>query len=264
MRRRLLSDSSPSRALALRAPSWWLVALAAIGCGASQEAATVRLPVTTVAAAIPAAITDLGYSVELEQLRIAVVGIQFTIEGEMHASVAPPGTSLHPGHSAGGEVTGELPGSYILTWNGAPQPVLGEGTLIVGAYRGANFAFRGADARDELDAADPLLGHTFHLTGQVTQGATTKPFDAVLDVEPDAAVIGAVFEDVITETSTETLAIGFQPIDPAEQDTAFDGVDFFALPEAPDGGIEIRPGSPAHNIIRRAIQTHDHYSVIAQ
>lgn len=241
-----------------------LIALGAIGCTGTEEAATVQLPVTTIGSAMPAATTDLGYVVQVERLRIAVVGIQFTIEGEMHAATPPPGTVLHPGHSAGGEVTGELAGSYILTWDGTPRPALGEGTLLVGSYRGANFAFRGADARDSLAAADPLLGHAFHLTGTVTKDGMTKPFDAVLDVEPDAAVVGAVFEDVVTEASSETLAIAFFPTDLTEQDTAFDGVDFFTLPAPAAGALEIRPGSPAHNIIRRAVQTHDHYSVMPQ
>ena len=55
------------------------------GC-TSEEAITVELPVTTSADAIPAAVTDLGYSIELAQIRIAVSTVQFTIEGEMHAA----------------------------------------------------------------------------------------------------------------------------------------------------------------------------------
>jgi hypothetical protein len=73
-------------------------------------------------------------------------------------------------------------------------------------------------------------------------------------------VIGARFEDAITAQSTETLAIHFYPTDPYEDDTAFDTIDFFALP-AIEGAIQIRPGDAAHNVIRRAIQTHDHYGV---
>ncbi len=242
----------------------FLIALCAIGCGTTEEAATVQMPVATAGAPLPAATTDLGYQVQIERMRVAVTGIQFTIEGEAHASAAPPGTVLHPGHSAGGEVTGELPGDYILQWNGQPQPPLGDGTLLAGDYFGANFVFRGADARDALPAGDPLDGHAFHITGTVGKEGTTRPFDAVLDVEPGARVVGAVFEARITEASTETLAISFFATDPNEQDTAFDAVDFFTLPATPAGTIEIRPGSAAHNVIRRAIQTHDHYGVLAQ
>lgn len=241
-----------------------LIALCAIGCGTTEPAPAVQLPVTTTDAPFPAAITDLGYQVQLEQLRIAVTSIQFTIEGEAHAAAPPPGTVLHPGHAAGGEVTGELPGDHVLTWSGQPRAALGEGTLLVGDYRGANFVFRGADARDGLPPGDPLEGHAFHLIGTITKDATSRPFDAVLDVEPGAQVIGAVFEATVTEASAATLAIAFHATDPSEGDTAFDGVDFFTLPATPAGTIEIRPGSAAHNLIRRAIQTHDHYSVLSQ
>lgn len=239
---------------------------AVAGCGPSQEAVTVELPVTTSSAPVPAATTDLGYQIELAEIRIAVSTVQFTIEGETHSDVAARTASLgrpHPGHSAGGEVTGELPGTFVLTWNGEPQPPLGTATLIVGDYHGANFAFRAAGADDALANGDPLLGHTFHVTGTASKDGTSKPFVAVLDVEPDSAVIGAVFEHTIAETSTETLVLEFFPTDPYENDTPFDGVDYFALPDTA-GTIEIRPGSTAHNLIRRAIQTHDHYAVVAQ
>jgi hypothetical protein len=141
--------------------------------------------------------------------------------------------------------------------------MLGLGHLIVGDYRGANFSFRTAGPSDGLSSNDRMLGHAFHISGNVTKNGVTKPFVALLDVEPDSSVIGAVFEDIVTETSTETLAITFLPTDIYENDTPFDGVDFFALPETA-GSIEILPGSTAHNVIRRAIQTHDHYSVVSQ
>ena len=242
-----------------------IVALA--GCTGSEEAATVVLPVTTSGDAIAPATTDLGYQVQVTQMRVAVSTVQFTIEGETHSVAAQKASTRvlpppHPGHSAGGEVTGELPGNFVLVWNGQSESPLGDATLIVGDYQGANFAFRAADAADGLPAADPLLGHAFHVVGTATQGGTTKPFDAVLDVEADAAIIGAVFEDVITEASTETLALEFYPTDPYELDTVFDGIDFFQLPETA-GTLSIAPGSAAHNIIRRAMQTHDHYAVVA-
>lgn len=240
----------------------WLAA--AIGCGGTEGAATVTLPVTTRSEPLPTAATDLGYEVRIHQIRIAVSGIQFTTMGEMHAAAPPPGTAYHPGHSAGGEVTGELPGDFVLLWNGQSQPKLGDGTLIVGAYTGANFVFRAADAQDGLPAGDPLLGHTFHLTGTASRGGMTRPFDAVLDVEADAQVIGATFVDEVTERSAETLAITFFPVDPTEADTAYDGVDFFTLPRAPSGEIQIRPGSAAANVLRRTLQTHDHYGVLPQ
>lgn len=235
-----------------------LIAATLAACSDSQEASTVDLPVTTTSSAFPAATTDLGYTVQLDAMTIAVTAIQFTIEGEAHPSarLAP-----HPGHSAGGEVTGELPGDFLFRWTGAATPVLGDGTLIVGDYFGANFAMRAATANDA--DAGPLVGHAIHLTGTVAKGGMTTPFDALFDVEPDTSIIGAVFGDTITQASTETLAFQFHPTDPEEGDTAFDGVDFDLLPRTA-GAIAIRPGDPTHNIIRRALTTHDHYGVITQ
>ncbi len=244
-------------------PTYVLLALAASGCTDTTDAVRVMLPVGTTAAAPAAATTDLGYDVTVTSIAIGVTGIQFTIEGEMHEDVtAPPGTVLHPGHSAGGEVTGELQGNHVLRWTGGAQPAIGTGTLIVGSYQGANFTFRPTDSNDDLPANDPLFGHALHVTGTATKDGMTRPFDAVLDVERDTTVIGAPFVADISETSTPTLAFTFNPVDPEENDTAFDGIDFFTL--AATGPIEIRPGSAAHNILRRVITTHDHYAVFPE
>jgi hypothetical protein len=240
----------------------WLLACAGLvaGCTDTEEAARVELPVTTASSAFAPATTDLGYVVSISEMQAAVSTIQFTIEGEMHQEiVVPPGTIAHPGHSAGGEVTGELPGDHVLAWNGQPHAPLGTGTLIVGDYRGANFTFRAATATDGVPA---LTGHAIHLAGTIAKDGTTMPFDIAIDVEADTAIIGAVFEGAITETSTETLSIAFLPIDPNENDTPFDGIDFFSL-STTAGAIEIRPGSETHNLIRRVITTHDHYGVTA-
>ncbi len=243
---------------------WLLYALAGVtaaGCTDSEEAVRVELPVTTAANAFAPATTDLGYVVSVSEMQAAVSMIQFTIEGEMHQDVeTPPGTLAHPGHYAGGEITGELAGDHVLAWNGQPHDPLGMGTLIVGDYQGANFTFRAATADDNVPA---LTGHAIHLAGTIAKDGTTRPFDLLIDVEVDTAIIGAVFEDVITETSTESLAIAFYPTDPYENDTPFDTVDFFALETTAAGAIEIRPGSPTHNLIRRVMTTHDHYGVTA-
>ncbi len=232
--------------------------LTVAACGASEEAATVTLPVTTTAGPPAAIVTDLGYRITLTSVRAAIADVQFTIEGEQHAAarIAPP----HPGHSAGGEVTGELPGRFLLRWDAAAPTTLGLATLIVGDYHGANFGFRAADAADDLAADDPLVGHALHLTGTVERDGATTAFDALLDVEVDTAVIGAPFAAVITEAATAPLAIEFLPTDATEGDTAFDGVDFATLPVTA-GVVTVRPGSVEHNALRRTLTTHDHYAV---
>jgi hypothetical protein len=245
-----------------------LLSSALCACTASQEASTVELPVTTTSAAIPGVVTDLGYAIELTRVRVGVTQIEFTIEGESHQkrgaveTTVPTRPVLHPGHASGGEVTGELAGDHVLTFDGQPQNPLGMAQLIVGDYTGANFAFRSTTANDGLAAGDPLLGHAFHLQGTATRDGITKNLDLVLDVEPDTAVIGAVFQDTVAAGSDHGLAIELYAADPVEGDTAFDGIDFFAI--STTDLVEIRPGSDAHNLVRREIQTHDHYGVRPQ
>lgn len=248
-------------------PAIWM-SFALCACAASEEAAIVELPVTTTSAVMPAALTDLGYTIQLDRVRIGVSQIEFTVDGELHAkrgtveTTRPERPAYHPGHAAGGEVTGELAGEHVLVFEGAVQHPLGMAQLITGRYSGANFAFRATTTNDGLAIDDPLLGHAFHLAGTASKDGVTRSIDLVLDVEPDTAVIGAAFQDQIDVGSDHGLAIELHPTDPIEGDTAFDGVDFFALSDT--GLVAIRPGSEAHNLIRRAIQTHDHYGVRPQ
>jgi len=227
-------------------------------CGGS-EAVTVTLPVSTPASTLPMATTDLGYDVTVWSLRVAVADLELTVEGETHQD-ARPGAIFHPGHSAGGEVTGELPGDHLLIFDGTAHPI-GDASLLVGDYHGANWTWRRADGDDGLAADDPLLGHTFHLTGVAARDGVEHELDIAVDIEAATALIGAVFDDEITETSSGTLELEMLPTDPFEADTVFDGVDFAALPTTDEGVIEIRPGDEAHNILRRPIQTHDHYAI---
>jgi hypothetical protein len=236
-------------------------ALAAlVACDGGDEAIRVELPVATTGAALAATTTDLGYTVTIDRMRIAVADLEFTVAGETHQTAAKR-PRPHPGHSAGGEVTGELPGDVVLTWDGAGHPV-GVATLLVGDYHGANFGFRAADAGDGLDADDPLLGHTFHLTGTAVRGEASVAFDAALDVAAGTALVGAVFDHAVTAASTEMLSLVFFPTDPVLGKSAFDGVEFAGL-AVTEGVARIRPGAADHNVLRRAIQIHDHYAVQA-
>jgi hypothetical protein len=228
-------------------------------CGGS-EAARVELPVVTAGAALEATATDLGYVVTIDRLRVAVADLEFTVAGETHGASTKT-LRPHPGHSAGGEVTGELAGDFVLTWDGGGHPV-GTATLLVGDYNGANVRFRAADAGDGLAAGDPLLGHTFHLTGRATRGDASAVFDAVLDIEAGTSLIGAMFDHDVTDAATGTLALTFLPTDPVLGHSVFDGIELASLPVT-DGVALIRPGAADHNVLRRTIQIHDHYAVEA-
>ena len=229
---------------------------ALVACSDSSEAPTVQLPVATSGAAFAPSTTDLGYTVTTTRVRMAIADLQLTIEGEMHQA-AP---NQHPGHYAGGDVTGTLPGHFLLDWNGTAA-TLGTAELIVGDYQGANFTFRAADAADGLAADDALLGHAIHVLGVASKDGTDHPFDAVIDLDAGTQLVGAVFEDVVTEASTETLVLAFLPTDPSSTATIYDGLDFATLPTTGDDRIELRPGQAAYNAFRRPLQTHDHYAI---
>lgn len=231
-----------------------LIVTLAAACTESREAPTVRLPVATEGGGLAIATTDLGWTVTTTRVRFAARDLELTIRGEQHEA-----TVFHPGHAAGGEVTGELPGPFLLDFDGTER-ALGTATLLAGDYHGANLAFRAAAAADGLVAADPMMGHVFHLTGVASRAGVDHPFDAVIDLEADAVLIGAVFDATITEATTGTLRLAFLPVDPIEGDTIYDGLDFATL-AAPDGTVAIRPASVAHNVLRRPLQTHDAYAI---
>ncbi len=232
------------------------LAAALAACGQSTEAPTVMLPVASAGGPLAVATTDLGYEVTTTRLRVAIADLELTIAGEQHAVAAG---FYHPGHHAGGDVAGAMPGNVLVDWDGGDGRALGVATLIVGAYQGANFRFRAADGGDGLATDDPLLGHTFHVTGVARKDGADHPFDALLDLAAGTTLVGAVFELVVTEASTETLHLAARPVDPTAGGTIYDGLDFAALATTPAGLVEIRPGSTAHNVFRRPIQTHDHY-----
>jgi hypothetical protein len=237
----------------------------AAGCE-SQEAPRVRLPVVVDASGVAATATDLGYTVILSRARTALRDLQFTTGGETHASLFRrigawllPSAHAHPGHSAGGEVTGELAGPLVVDWL-VEGGVVGQANLIVGRYEGLNFTFRRATATD-VPAVDPLLGHTIHVEGTAAKDGRTVAFSAAVDLDEGTQLVGAPFEQQIEEGKTATLGLRLLTIDPADaKNTLWNGIDFFALAAAGET-VAIGPGEASHNQLRRVFQVHDHYDM---
>ena len=242
-----------------------MTSLALMACSPSQEAAHVQLGVVLDGSALAPATTDLGWSVELSRARVAASDLQFTIQGEMHGASAGLGGWLisrawaHPGHYAGGDVNGELVGDLVLDWTGGDGTSLGVADLLVGDYNGLNFGFRAATAADGLAADDPLLGHVAHFVGVARKGADEVGFTAVLDLDAGAQLVGAPFAEAIDVGATGPIALRLVPGDPVEGKSLFDGLDFAQLDADADGLVDSAPGDPAHNILRRSLQSHVHY-----
>ena len=240
---------------------------------APKEPPRVSLPLEVDAAGIVPMSTDLGYEVELMELRISVEDFEFTIAGEVHETslmgwageLLIPSAWGHPGHYQGGDVTGELMGHFDLDWIAEDGRNLGDATLIVGTYSAANFTFARADA-SKLEMDDPFGGHTALLAGVARRDGDSIAFRFVIDSPEDRSLVGAPFEVELVETDTAPLRLRFETIDPIEGDTLFDGIDFAAIDEDADGQIEISPEATgleldAYNQLRRTLQSHDHYRV---
>lgn len=217
---------------------------------------------------------DEGWSVRLSDFRMAVKNLEFTIEGEVHGSwldgvsdMLIPCAYAHPGHSAGGEVTGELVGRFVLDLTGIGPQELGTGTLLEGDYRGFNLYFRTADVDDGLADGDPLLGHGAYIEGTASKSGVDVSFSAVIDESPDASMVGGVFVHRAQEGDDATLAVQFADwVDlPGEGPASiFDGIDFGALDQDEDGVANIEVGQAAHNIIMKSIVIHDFWKILVQ
>jgi hypothetical protein len=249
-----------------------LVTLLAASPGAcspsGDEPATVYLPVRADGAELLECTNDEGWAVRLAEFRLAVRNIELTLEGETHArlfdrlsDLLVPRALAHPGHSAGGEVAGELSGDFLLELSvDEPQP-LGDAALLTGDYFGVNLTFRRAGESDGLPDDDPLPGHTAFVSGTATRDDETVDFTAVLDVKKGTQMVGGPFELEVTEQTEAVLALRVYTIDPSEGDTLFDGLDFAALDGDGDGEVHIEPGQAAHNVLMKTLIRHDHYGI---
>ncbi len=263
-----------------------------LGCLPS-EAPRVELALVVDGSGLATSATDLGWTIEFEQVRMAIGELEFTTAGEVHQAkqasggawsnagavllgLVLPSAHAHPGHYQGGEVIGELPGAFVLDFIAGEGAELGKATLIVGEYTAANFLFRRASA-DELAPGDPLTGHTAILAGTATQGEQAIAFTLVIDSPLDRQLVGAPFEATIEEQSEVELGFQWLSADPYEGDHFFDGIDFAAL-DAADGAVdqvvilidpERDPAMPAalvdaYDNLRRDFQTHDLFDIVTR
>lgn len=249
---------------------------ALIGCAEPQDAKRVELQVLQDSEGLVAVTTDLGYTVELEQATVVVEDLRFALAGEAHASfwrsvssLVVPEAHAHPGHYQGGEITGELPGHFVLRFAPGKSQELAKATLLVGQYQSANFTFAHASA-DEAGRDEALAGRTAVLRGKATSELGETTFEVAINSPAGRELLGIPFEYEVKEGSKDQLVFRLLTQDPLEDDTLFDGVDFVALDADGDGAVEITATADnaaivaAHNTIRRVFQTHDHFRIITK
>lgn len=266
-----------------------LVGLALLAGCSPVEAPRVELPVLVDGSGLHTDVTDLGWTVELEQARLALADLRFTTAGEVHSDDRRGGVvwnvlarlsnawistaHAHPGHYQGGEIIGELPGTYVVDFAGEDGRELGLATMLVGEYQSLDFRLARASA-DEVDADDPLLGHTALLVGTATSNDVTVAFTLVIDSPLDRDIVGVPFEVEVAEDSTFAIGLRMLTTDPFEDDHLFDGIDFAQL-DAADGAADgnlllVDPDSAdvepeladAYFRVRREFQTHDLFDAI--
>jgi hypothetical protein len=247
-----------------------MAACALAACSDAQEAKRVELPVVADGAGLVRVTTDLGYEVELHSASLVAEDLNFTIAGEEHSSLERfwdlvlPAAHAHPGHYQGGSVTGELPGHFIVRFVPGQSHELGIATLLVGEYHALDFTLARA-AEGDVEETDALAGHTAVMSGTATLGDVSLDFEIALDAPEARDLVGIPFDAEITTKTRGPLALRMTPLDPLEEDTLFDAIDFVALDYDGNGIVRIDPRAmdeatvAAYNRVRRTFQTHDHF-----
>jgi hypothetical protein len=217
---------------------------------------------------------NLGWIVKTDKFKLAVKNFEFTIGGEMHprfsllqkiSSFIEPAAFAHPGHEAGGEVTGQLNGIWVLNMKSGTFSTIGTATLLEGEYHGFNFYFAKATVADGLAAGDPVIGHSAYIAGSAVKDGKTISFTAQLDEDAGMRVIGGIFKHTVKDGDTSTMVLRVEDWVDLEGMLApvslYDNIDFGALDTDDDGVVVIVPGQPAHNILKKQLYNHDFYYV---
>lgn len=247
-----------------------VAALVVWGCSSPEESPRVRVPVVVGSSGLETVTTNLDYEVTLESADVAIRDLEFTMKGEVATSLLFRVSEAlirsawaHPGHYEGGDVTGELLGSFLLHFEADTSQELGTATLLTGNYQAVNFYF-------DRGQSGLLDGHTALLRGLARRAGTEIQFSVVIDSPAGRQLVGAPFEVRVEEGAELVAALRLLVEDPVEGDTLFDDVDFIALDGDADGDLKFGPDSTdeasvnAHNQIQRRFQTHDHFDVRAE
>jgi hypothetical protein len=240
-------------------------------CSEAEEARRVDLPVVTDGRGLQPITTDLGYQVEVSSAWLVAEDLQFTIAGEAHTSLwrrlseaVIPVAHAHPGHYQGGEVTGELLGRFVLQFTAEETQAVGTATLLVGQYQALDLTLAHA-SEDDVAEGDPLLGHSARLVGTAARDDVAFAFEIRIESPAARQLAGVPFAAKIAESTQGPLALRLSTLDPIENDTLLDGVDFALLDSDADGRVLVEPAAvdantvAAYNVFRRTFQTHDHF-----
>ncbi|RDV36459.1 hypothetical protein DV096_18570 [Bradymonadaceae bacterium TMQ3] len=233
-------------------------ALLLSACGESRPPVQVQLPVIVDASGLANTSTDLGYTIALTETQVAMRDLVF-LTGEVEHTSLPrraydllvPSALAHPGHSEGGEVTGELAGSFEVDWSVEGARELGQATLLVGDYTSASLTLGRLSSAPET---------SIRLAGTATRAGEAVDFSFEVAAPEGRAITAIRFEDTLLESPGEGAHLRFRMVldEVFGEGHLFDGVDFEEL--ATEGILSFGPtdGDPIYLEVRRRLLSHDH------
>lgn len=230
----------------------WVLSGALIlsGCQESEEAARVDLGLEVLPSLTTPILTDSGFEVTVSEASVVLKDLEFTIRGEEHGSLwdlIVPSALAHPGHYSGGQVTGELPGTFEVDLLVGRE--LGTASLIVGTYEGANLSF----------GSLPGSTSSVRIVGEATRNEDVVDFVLDVDIDPSFQTIGIPFETEISEGEKRTITLEVLSNDGMAG--LFDGVDFESRVGVA-GPATLAEGDA--NRVRRRFLAHTFYSLEAR
>lgn len=236
-----------------------LVALSmgSAGCEGT-DAARVALPLVVDGTEAREVVTADGWSVALDEARLAIADVRLRRGGEEHASwLTPlsrwliPSAHAHPGHTVGGDVVGEALGRYRIDLLADDEEPFAEASVLVTDASALDFTFAPLDDSD-------LPAHSARFAGTATRGDEVVRFEALVTQDEGRRVEGVPLSLDVTERPA-ALTFGLR-LARESGETLFDDVDFATLPyPRADDVARVEAGTPAHNRVRNALQSHEHY-----
>lgn len=243
-----------------------MLSLTVAGCGESEETPLQSVAFEATMAGETSITTDKGYAVDVTSISLAIENFAFTAGGDAHIRKLAEATqkrgnidvAYHPGHIQGGQVLGEFPGEHLIQLTADSTFQAGQTfNLSSVKYDAVNFGFFRTDDLNKGDAGATEKVSAL-VSGTVDIEGTSTPFEFEVVMDDDDYVLGVPFDVTIPTSGAVSVSFEFRPVDPFEDDTFFDGIDFSALPNT-DGTLRISQGTPAYNRVKNTLRSHDHY-----
>jgi hypothetical protein len=109
-----------------------------------------------------------------------------------------------------------------------------------------------------------MIGHTAHFAGVARKGGEEVAFTAALDVNAGTQMVGAPFELAVEATRSPDRGSARGDGSGRERSRCSTGSTSRRSMMTATASVGIEPGSEAHNIFVRTMQSHVHYNAEAK